>query len=92
MPFGQIVVGPPGSGKTTYCNGMAHFFELTGRSENQSVLSLFFNLLHLIRDLDCLIELPFQLLGLLLDVFVLRAAGFVFVYLDKAVIAGKPPW
>ena len=21
MPFGQVVIGPPGSGKTTYCNG-----------------------------------------------------------------------
>eukprot|EP00898_Chlorokybus_atmophyticus_P003427 jgi/Chlat1/4085/Chrsp26S08851 len=31
MPFGQIVVGPPGSGKTTYCNGIQHFFHLTGR-------------------------------------------------------------
>ncbi|CAM6089107.1 unnamed protein product [Calypogeia fissa] len=31
MTFGQIVIGPPGSGKTTYCNGLAHFFELTGR-------------------------------------------------------------
>ncbi|KAL3683808.1 hypothetical protein R1sor_001830 [Riccia sorocarpa] len=31
MPFGQVVIGPPGSGKTTYCNGIAHFFELIGR-------------------------------------------------------------
>jgi adenylate kinase family enzyme len=23
MPFGQLVIGPPGSGKTTYCNGVA---------------------------------------------------------------------
>lgn len=22
MPFGQLVVGPPGSGKSTYCHGM----------------------------------------------------------------------
>jgi GTPase SAR1 family protein len=22
MPFGQIVIGPPGSGKTTYCHGV----------------------------------------------------------------------
>lgn len=31
MPFGQVVVGPPGAGKTTYCNGMLHYFELLGR-------------------------------------------------------------
>lgn len=23
MPFGQLVIGPPGSGKTTYCHGVA---------------------------------------------------------------------
>ncbi|KAK7116210.1 GPN-loop GTPase 2-like [Littorina saxatilis] len=32
MPFGQIVIGPPGSGKTTYCAGMAQFLETFGRS------------------------------------------------------------
>lgn len=32
MPgFGQIVVGPPGSGKTTYCCGMLQFFAAIGR-------------------------------------------------------------
>ena len=31
MGFGQLVIGPPGSGKTTYCNGIQHFFQLTGR-------------------------------------------------------------
>ena len=29
--FGQLVIGPPGSGKTTYCNGIQHFFALAGR-------------------------------------------------------------
>ncbi|PKA57123.1 hypothetical protein AXF42_Ash002427 [Apostasia shenzhenica] len=29
--FGQVVIGPPGSGKTTYCNGMSQFLELIGR-------------------------------------------------------------
>ena len=29
--FGQIVIGPAGSGKTTYCNGMSQFFNLIGR-------------------------------------------------------------
>ena len=31
MPFGQLVIGPPGSGKTTYCNGMQQFLSLLGR-------------------------------------------------------------
>lgn len=31
MPFGQVVVGPPGSGKTTYCAGLQQFYGLTGR-------------------------------------------------------------
>ncbi|CDF37649.1 unnamed protein product [Chondrus crispus] len=29
--FGQLVVGPPGSGKTTYCAGMMQFFKASGR-------------------------------------------------------------
>lgn len=29
--FGQIVIGPPGSGKTTYCNAMAQFMKGLGR-------------------------------------------------------------
>ncbi|KAJ1644683.1 hypothetical protein LPJ64_003667 [Coemansia asiatica] len=31
MPFGHIVIGPPGSGKTTYCNGMYQFLTALGR-------------------------------------------------------------
>ena len=31
MGFGQLVTGPPGAGKTTYCVGMKHFYELRGR-------------------------------------------------------------
>uniref|UniRef100_A0A6A7G934 GPN-loop GTPase 2 n=2 Tax=Hirondellea gigas TaxID=1518452 RepID=A0A6A7G934_9CRUS len=29
--FGQIVIGPPGSGKTTYCTAMRSFMEAAGR-------------------------------------------------------------
>lgn len=29
--FGQLVIGPPGSGKTTYCNAMSNFLEKMGR-------------------------------------------------------------
>ncbi|KAJ2767314.1 hypothetical protein IWQ56_003379 [Coemansia nantahalensis] len=31
MPFGQVVIGPPGSGKTTYCGGMQQFLGALGR-------------------------------------------------------------
>uniref|UniRef100_A0A803MYR1 GPN-loop GTPase 2 n=1 Tax=Chenopodium quinoa TaxID=63459 RepID=A0A803MYR1_CHEQI len=31
MVFGQVVIGPPGSGKTTYCNGMSQFLPQIGR-------------------------------------------------------------
>lgn len=31
MPFGQVVIGPPGSGKTTYCNGMQQYLRAVGR-------------------------------------------------------------
>lgn len=31
MGFGQLVTGPPGSGKTTYCVGMKRFLEMHGR-------------------------------------------------------------
>jgi hypothetical protein len=32
MPsFGQLVIGPPGSGKTTYCHGVAQLLEIVGR-------------------------------------------------------------
>lgn len=29
--FGQVVIGPPGSGKTTYCKGMQEFLRCLGR-------------------------------------------------------------
>ena len=31
MPFAQLVIGPPGSGKSTYCNGMYQFMSAIGR-------------------------------------------------------------
>ncbi|PWA82056.1 ribosomal protein L22e [Artemisia annua] len=37
MVFGQVVIGPAGSGKTTYCNGMQQFLQLIG-----SQVELFF--------------------------------------------------
>lgn len=29
--FGQVVIGPPGSGKSTYCNGLQQFYNAIGR-------------------------------------------------------------
>ncbi|KAK9462416.1 uncharacterized protein V1516DRAFT_694552 [Lipomyces oligophaga] len=31
MPFAQLVIGPPGSGKSTYCHGMFQFLSAIGR-------------------------------------------------------------
>lgn len=31
MPFAQLVIGPPGSGKSTYCDGMHQFLSAVGR-------------------------------------------------------------
>lgn len=31
MIFGQLVIGPPGSGKTTYCKAMGDFIKGVGR-------------------------------------------------------------
>lgn len=31
MPFGQLVIGPPGSGKTTYCFAMKEYYEYFDR-------------------------------------------------------------
>ena len=32
MPFAQLVLGPPGSGKSTYCDGMHQFMSAIGRT------------------------------------------------------------
>lgn len=34
MPFAQLVIGPPGSGKTTYCHGMHLFLGALGRKSS----------------------------------------------------------
>ena len=31
MPFAQLVIGPPGSGKSTFCHGMHQFLSAIGR-------------------------------------------------------------
>lgn len=31
MMFGQIIIGAPGAGKTTYCNGMSQILSQLGR-------------------------------------------------------------
>lgn len=31
MPYAQLVIGPPGAGKSTYCNGMHQFLGAIGR-------------------------------------------------------------
>lgn len=31
MPFAQLVIGSPGAGKSTYCNGMHQFMSAIGR-------------------------------------------------------------
>lgn len=36
--FGQVVIGPPGSGKTTYCTGMSQF--LTGFGREVAIINL----------------------------------------------------
>ncbi|KAK9373505.1 uncharacterized protein V1513DRAFT_448919 [Lipomyces chichibuensis] len=38
MPFAQLVIGPPGSGKSTYCSGMLQFLSAIGRKA--SVINL----------------------------------------------------
>ncbi|KAJ5559094.1 hypothetical protein N7535_009041 [Penicillium sp. DV-2018c] len=38
MPFAQLVIGPPGAGKSTYCNGMHQFLGAIGRKS--SVINL----------------------------------------------------
>ncbi|KAF1972165.1 hypothetical protein BU23DRAFT_555408 [Bimuria novae-zelandiae CBS 107.79] len=38
MPFGQLVIGPPGSGKSTYCDGMEQF--MTAIERKVSVVNL----------------------------------------------------
>eukprot|EP00980_Cylindrotheca_fusiformis_P004999 scaffold1062_cov130-Cylindrotheca_fusiformis.AAC.5 len=48
--YGQVVAGPPGSGKTTYCTGMEEYLRLLGREA-------------FVINLDPANEVPKQLLG-----------------------------
>lgn len=41
MPFGQLVIGSPGSGKTTYCNGLQQFLTAL-RRPNAHIVNLDF--------------------------------------------------
>ena len=34
MPFAQLIIGPPGSGKSTYCDGMHQFLSAIGRKSS----------------------------------------------------------
>lgn len=34
MPFAQLVIGPPGAGKSTYCDGMHQFLGAIGRKSS----------------------------------------------------------
>ena len=34
--FGQVVIGPPGAGKTTYCKAMQQFLTALGRKVSTS--------------------------------------------------------
>ena len=34
MPFAQLIIGPPGAGKSTYCNGMHQFLGAIGRKSS----------------------------------------------------------
>jgi hypothetical protein len=42
MPFGQLVIGPPGSGKTTYCNGVSQYLRALGRKVRNLCLALLY--------------------------------------------------
>ncbi len=38
MLFGQVVIGPPGAGKTTYCLGMEMYLQSVGRECGNIIL------------------------------------------------------
>ena len=35
--FGQVVIGPPGAGKTTYCYGMEQFMQSLGNNNDNDI-------------------------------------------------------
>ena len=49
--FGQVVIGPPGAGKTTYCYGMEQFMQSLGNNNDNDICT----------DLPLPLPLPFPL-------------------------------
>lgn len=43
--YGQMVIGPPGSGKTTYCNAMSKFLESIGRKVAVINIGIYVNII-----------------------------------------------
>ncbi|KAI8594046.1 hypothetical protein BDZ88DRAFT_435501 [Geranomyces variabilis] len=62
--FGQIVVGPPGSGKTTYCNGMGQFYTATNRQESGTGMNVRQQPINKANPAESLFARPFAIINL----------------------------